>query len=134
MRDTIEMARAIWESGTGIYEGPNIGQLKAFEALVRADERNRVWSQNHWTEYEQAIVQAEREAFAPILEAAQGVLDWTEAAHRPPVKVDEFEIGRMVRVRLHALIDLDAAIRERSANERARGQRSDEDSKRGETK
>lgn len=36
---TIDMARAIWESGTGIYEGPNIGQLKAFEALVRADER-----------------------------------------------------------------------------------------------
>lgn len=127
MKDTIDMARAIWVSGTGIYEGPNIGQLKAFEAIVRADERNRVWSQKHWTEYEQAIVQAEREAFAPILKAAQGVLDWTEVAHRPPVKVDELEIGRMVRVRLHALIDLDAAIR-------ARGQRSDEDSKRGETK
>lgn len=64
MKDTIDMARAIWVSGTGIYEGPNIGQLKAFEAIVRADERNRVWSQKHWTEYEQAIVQAEREACA----------------------------------------------------------------------
>jgi hypothetical protein len=68
----------MWEFTTGFTK-----RLKAFEALVRADERNRVWSQKHWTEYEQAIVQA---------------------------------------------------IRERSANERARGQRSDEDSKRGETK
>ncbi len=83
MRDTIDMAREagleeMWEFTTGFTK-----RLKAFEALVRADERNRVWSQKHWTEYEQAIVQA---------------------------------------------------IRERSANERARGQRSDEDSKRGETK
>jgi hypothetical protein len=30
-------------------------QLKAFEALVRADERNRTWTQEHWTEYEHSI-------------------------------------------------------------------------------
>ena len=41
-------------------------ELKAFEALVRADERNRTWTQEHWTEYEQAIVQAEREACAKV--------------------------------------------------------------------
>jgi hypothetical protein len=40
--------------------------IKDFEALVRADERNRTWTQEHWTEYEQAIVQAEREACAKV--------------------------------------------------------------------
>ncbi len=77
MRDTIDMAR---ESGIELDlinedEGQiwyiTTGTLKAFEALVRADERNRVWSQKHWTEYEQAIAQAECEACA---EAAENFL------------------------------------------------------------
>jgi hypothetical protein len=36
-------------------------KLKAFEALVRADERNRTWIQEYWTEYERSIAAAERE-------------------------------------------------------------------------
>lgn len=67
MRDTIKMAR---EAGFNVklFKPPVItaqhsngswvsvgDELKAFEALVRADERNKVWSQKHWTEYEQAI-------------------------------------------------------------------------------
>lgn len=35
-------------------------ELKAFAALVRADERNRTWRQEHWTEYERSIAAAER--------------------------------------------------------------------------
>jgi hypothetical protein len=42
-------------------------QLKAFEALVRADERNRTWTQEHWTEYERSIAAAEREACAKLV-------------------------------------------------------------------
>jgi hypothetical protein len=42
--------------------------LKRFEALVRADERNRTWTQDHWTEYERSIAAAEREACAKVCE------------------------------------------------------------------
>ena len=41
--------------------------------------------------------------------AAKNVIDWTERAYRPPV-CDAFETGRMVKVRLHALADLQNAI------------------------
>ena len=34
-----------------------------------AAERNRIWTQDHWTEYERAIVAAEREACAKVCEA-----------------------------------------------------------------
>jgi hypothetical protein len=44
-------------------------ELKAFEALVRADERNRTWTQEHWTEYECSIAAAEREACADVVES-----------------------------------------------------------------
>ena len=42
----------------------NIEKLEAFAALVRADERNRTWTQEHWTEYKRSIAAAEREACA----------------------------------------------------------------------
>ena len=68
MRDTIDMAReagidAWWDSGSDWRETFN-EHLTAFEALVRADERNRTWTQEHWTEYELSIAAAEREACA----------------------------------------------------------------------
>ena len=46
----------------------NHAQLALFEALVRADERNRTWTQEHWTEYERSIAEAEREACAKVCE------------------------------------------------------------------
>jgi hypothetical protein len=58
------------------------------------------------------VAAAEREKFQPILDAAQGVIDWTESKFREPVR-DELEFGRMVYVRLHALADLYDAIRAR---------------------
>jgi len=36
------------------------------KALVRADERNRTWTQEHWTEYERSIAATEREACAKV--------------------------------------------------------------------
>jgi hypothetical protein len=51
-----------FETGTPI----NLEKLKAFEALVRADERNRTWTQEHWTEYERSIAAQEREACAKV--------------------------------------------------------------------
>ena len=30
-------------------------ELQAFAELVRADERNLTWTQEHWTEYERSI-------------------------------------------------------------------------------
>jgi hypothetical protein len=74
MKTTIDMAR---EAGLLTWLKPPedvIERFKAFEALVRADERNRTWTQEHWTEYEQAIVQAEREACAVIAETAADYL------------------------------------------------------------
>ena len=40
--------------------------LMQFAALVAASERNRTWTQAHWTEYERSIVAAEREACAKV--------------------------------------------------------------------
>ena len=40
--------------------------LERFANLVAAAERNRTWTQNHWTEYERSIVATEREACASI--------------------------------------------------------------------
>lgn len=37
------------------YFGASITALERFAELVRADERNRVWTQEDWTEYEHGI-------------------------------------------------------------------------------
>jgi hypothetical protein len=69
MKTTLEMAR---EAGIDAekdtlcrYEGW-LQPLKAFETLVRADERTRTWTQEHWTEYERSIAAVEREACAKV--------------------------------------------------------------------
>jgi len=69
---TLDMAREVkmpYDFVTG--EPINIEKLKAFEALVRADERNRTWTQEHWTEYERSIAAAEREACAKVADLAE---------------------------------------------------------------
>ena len=47
------------------------GELEAFEALVRADERNRTWTPSEWTEYERSIAAQEREACAKVVDAIE---------------------------------------------------------------
>ena len=58
--DITRMAR---EAGFVGFDGDN-GSLRRFAALVAAAERNRTWTQKHWTEYERSIAAAEREACA----------------------------------------------------------------------
>jgi hypothetical protein len=58
------MAReAGFTEGELAFMGDN---FRRFEALVRADERNRTWTQEHWTEYERSIAAVEREACAKV--------------------------------------------------------------------
>jgi hypothetical protein len=63
------MAReaGFWQEHTNTYMC-STDAIKDFEALVRADERNRTWTQEHWTEYERSIAAAEREACAKVCE------------------------------------------------------------------
>ena len=73
MRDTIELSREavcdeLYAERVLIGIHFKIHSLRAFEALVRADERNRTWTQEHWTEYERSIAAAEREACAKVCE------------------------------------------------------------------
>jgi hypothetical protein len=71
MRDTIEMAGEVWQSGTGRYTGTaSIGELKRFEALVRADERERIADESkHIIKRAEARGAAvEREACAKVCE------------------------------------------------------------------
>jgi hypothetical protein len=93
MRDTIDMAR---EAGIDLdLIDEDEGQIwyittegmKAFEALVRADERNRTWTQDHWTEYERSIAAQEREACAyragiALLGADRGLTNRVDQAIR----------------------------------------------------
>jgi hypothetical protein len=84
MRDTIDMAREagfplawISDSDGGVIRWKDI---KAFEALVRADERNRTWTQEHWTEYERSIAAAEREACAKVCDDKHDTWRWDDEA------------------------------------------------------
>ena len=69
-RTIMEMAREVkmpydFVTGEPLY----IDKLEAFAEFVRADERNRTWTQEHWTEYERSIAAQEREACAKQLDA-----------------------------------------------------------------
>ena len=65
-KDIIRMAR---EADLGFLLNANWlmhEELERFAALVASAERNRIWTQEHWTEYEHAIVAQEREACAKV--------------------------------------------------------------------
>ena len=63
--DIIRMAR---EANIGAYINLEsylvVSHLERFADLVAAAERNRTWTQDHWTEYERSIAAEEREACA----------------------------------------------------------------------
>jgi hypothetical protein len=63
---TIEMAReaGIKHNTIEFYSE----ELKDFAALVRADERNKTWTSDRWTDYERCIAAAEREQCAKVCE------------------------------------------------------------------
>jgi hypothetical protein len=69
MRDIIEMARIAGVRDDGHrFEFSEYKYFERFVDLVRADERNRTWTQGHWTEYERSIAAQEREACAKVCE------------------------------------------------------------------
>jgi hypothetical protein len=45
-----------------------LAYAQKFAELVAAAERNRTWTQDHWTEYERSIAATEREACIKLLE------------------------------------------------------------------
>jgi hypothetical protein len=65
MKTIIEMAR---EAGWGAHHAVFDTRIERFAALVREDERNRTWTQQHWTDYERSIAAAEREACERAIE------------------------------------------------------------------
>jgi len=64
--EVIRMAR---EAGFNpvTFMGAGFELFKRFAALVVEAERNRKWTQDHWTEYERCIAAAEREACVGII-------------------------------------------------------------------
>jgi hypothetical protein len=86
-----------WDSGSDWRETFN-EHLKAFAELVRADERNRTWTQEHWTEYELSIAAAEREACAKVCEEL--VPDMSRTANDASVwDVATFDCAAAIRAR-----------------------------------
>ena len=78
--DIIKMAR---EAGAfpELSETPekDFDFLRRFAELVASEARNRTWTKQHWTEYEQKIVAAEREEIALMIERSidlTGLNDW----------------------------------------------------------
>ena len=64
--DIIRMAREAGISKPWDQEPVKWETLERFANLVAAAERNRTWTQDHWTEYERSIAAAEREACAKV--------------------------------------------------------------------
>jgi len=75
MRTTIEMAREAGDDEWKIFIKHVMkhfpSEFHRFAELVRADERNRTWTQEHWTEYEHSIVAAERNSWPAEMEAME---------------------------------------------------------------
>jgi len=61
-------------------------ELASFAALVAAAERNRTWTQAHWTEYERSIAATEREACAKVCESCW-FIDGTDTANEFAVAI-----------------------------------------------
>jgi hypothetical protein len=79
--------------------------LKAFEALVRADERTRTWTQAHWTEYERSIAAVEREACAKLCESkpwSSSIDWWRQATKREVSERSALECANSIRARGNA--------------------------------
>jgi hypothetical protein len=63
-----DIIRMALDTGFDADDEITLTSLERFAALVAAAERNRTWTQAHWTEYERSIVAAEREACAKVCE------------------------------------------------------------------
>lgn len=66
--ELIRMAVQCQLVNAGNREGLYMDALAEFAELVTEKERNRIWTQDHWTEYERGIAEAERDACAQVCE------------------------------------------------------------------
>jgi hypothetical protein len=83
-------------------------RFEAFAKLVRDDERNRTWTQQHWTDYERSIAAAEREAiYELVMEAPFKEFDRQE---------EEFD-GEAANAMKAMAFSLTSAIRARSGEQ-----------------
>ena len=71
--DIIRMATQCQLVHAGNREGLYMDALAEFAELVTEKERNRIWTQDHWTEYERGIAAAEREACAQEADAEASI-------------------------------------------------------------
>jgi len=62
-------------------------KLEAFAESVREDERNRTWTQEHWTEYERSIAAIEPEECAKLCETTA------------PSQINGYECAAAIRAR-----------------------------------
>ena len=110
--DIIAMAREagfdleMWQLSLGSNVWGTHEELERFAALVAAAERNRTWTQDHWTEYERSIAAV---AKAEEREACAKVCDETLAQHYMKQTIPE----RDEALFLAACVDCAAAIRAR---------------------
>jgi hypothetical protein len=58
-----------WRINLSSDRTASLARLQRFAELVAAAERNRTWTQDHWTEYERSIAATEREACAKVAES-----------------------------------------------------------------
>jgi hypothetical protein len=70
--DLLAEAGMLKEESAGVFGWkPTMAKAEKFAALVAAEERNRTWTKDHWTEYEQSIAAAEREECAKVCDRFQ---------------------------------------------------------------
>lgn len=72
-------------------------EIVKFAQLIAAAERNRIWTQDHWTEYERSIAAAEREACAEIAEQIEREI--FDAVGDPRVSEFKSKIAAAIRAR-----------------------------------
>ncbi len=69
-----------WRINLSSDRTASLARLQRFAELVAAKERNRTWTQDHWTEYERSIAAAEREACARYFEDSDYMMYRSEVA------------------------------------------------------
>ena len=62
-----DIVRLAEEAELWLHTDRKYEAVEKFAKLVAAEERNRTWTQDHWTEYERSIAAAEREWCAKFL-------------------------------------------------------------------
>jgi hypothetical protein len=71
-----------------LRNGPTFETIAGLCKMAAEAERNRTWTQAHWTEYERSIAAAEREACAKLCDEI-AIDMWKLYKGRPPYKGDE---------------------------------------------